>query len=136
MQSMYHISMTLCPNYEYRAKTGNNISEFTHSNWITCLTIQVLNIRVWFLNIWYTSLTSIHSNLEHGLAILTESFSIGRSKEAPGMCTPLGVQILSFSCSFWQKNCKIIALLGVGAPSSGKSWIRHWSYIFKIRYEG
>ena len=31
---MYHISMTLCPNYEYRAKTGNNVSEFTHSNWI------------------------------------------------------------------------------------------------------
>ena len=39
------------------------------------LTIQVLNITVYFLNILYTSLTSVHSNLEHGLAILTESFS-------------------------------------------------------------
>ena len=34
---------------------------------------------------------------------------------APGTRPP-GVQILSFSCSFRQKNWKIIALLGVGAP--------------------
>ena len=40
------------------------------------LTIQVLNIRVWFLDIWYTSLTSVHYNLEHRLAIVTESFSL------------------------------------------------------------
>ena len=40
-----------------------------------CLIIQVLNTRVWFINIRYISLTSVHSNLEHGLAILTESFS-------------------------------------------------------------
>ena len=53
------------------------------------------------------------------------SRGIGGSKGAPGTRTPLGVQILSFSCSFWQKNCKIIALLGVGAPSAGKSWIRY-----------
>ena len=45
---------------------------------------------------------------------------------APGTRAPLGVQILSFSCSFRQKNWKIIALLGVGAPPWGKSWIRHW----------
>ena len=38
---------------------------------------------------------------------------------------PPGVQILLFSCRFWQKNCKIIALLGVGAAPSGKSWICH-----------
>ena len=31
---MYHISTTLFPNYEYRAKTGNNVSEFMHSNWM------------------------------------------------------------------------------------------------------
>ena len=37
------------------------------------------NTRVWFLNIWYTSLTSVHSNLEYRLAILTESFSPLRS---------------------------------------------------------
>ena len=35
------------------------------------------------------------------------------------------VQILSFSCSFQQKICKIIALLGVGTPPSRKSWISH-----------
>ena len=41
-----------------------------------CLIIQVLNTWVWFLN---ASLTSVHSNLECGLAILTESFSPLRS---------------------------------------------------------
>ena len=40
-----------------------------------CLTIQVLNTRVCFIDIWYTSLTSVHYNLEDGLAIMTESFS-------------------------------------------------------------
>ena len=44
-----------------------------------CLIIQVLNTRVLFLNIQYTSLTAVHSILEHGLAILTESFSPLRS---------------------------------------------------------
>ena len=34
----------------------------------------------------------------------------------------LGVQILSFSCSFQPKKCKII---GLGAPTWGKPWIRH-----------
>ena len=36
----------LTPCMIYRAKTGNTVSEFTHSNWITLSTIQVLNIRV------------------------------------------------------------------------------------------
>ena len=40
-----------------------------------CLTIQVLNIRVCFMDFWYSSLTSEHINLEHGLAIVTKSFS-------------------------------------------------------------
>ena len=39
------------------------------------LTIQVLNTRVYFIDIWYTSFTSVHYNLEHGLVIATESFS-------------------------------------------------------------
>ena len=53
--------------------------------------------------------------------------NIGGSKGGARDVRPLlGVQILSFSCSFWQKYGKIIAFLGVGAPSSGKSWIRHW----------
>ena len=41
-----------------------------------CLTIQVLHTWVWFLN---ASFTSVHSNLEYGLALLTESFSPLRS---------------------------------------------------------
>ena len=40
------------------------------------LSVQILNTRVNFLNV---SLTSVYSNLEHGLAILTESFSPLRS---------------------------------------------------------
>ena len=38
-------------------------------------TIQVLNIRVYFIDIWDTSQTSLHYDLEFGLAIVTESFS-------------------------------------------------------------
>ena len=26
--------MTLCSIYQFQAKTGNNVSEFMHSNWI------------------------------------------------------------------------------------------------------
>ena len=43
---------------------------------LCCLIIQVLNIKSHFLHV---SLTSVHSNLEHGLAILKESFSPLRS---------------------------------------------------------
>ena len=39
------------------------------------LSIQVLNTRVHFIDIWYDSLTSVHYNLEYGLVITTESFS-------------------------------------------------------------
>ena len=35
------------------------------------LTSQILNTRVHFIDIWYTSLTSVHYNLEHGLATVT-----------------------------------------------------------------
>ena len=38
-------------------------------------TIQVINTRVCFLNVWYTSLICVHSNLEHGLVTLTGIFS-------------------------------------------------------------
>ena len=44
-----------------------------------CLTIQVLNTRVCFLNLILTCLTPIHSNLEHGLVIPTESLNPLRS---------------------------------------------------------
>ena len=30
---------------QIRAKIGNNVSEFTHSNWVINLIIQVLNIK-------------------------------------------------------------------------------------------
>ena len=47
-----------------------------------------------------------------------------------GRASPLlGFQILSISCSFWGNLAKSYVgapLWGVGAPSSGKSWIRHW----------
>ena len=44
------------------------------------------------------------------------------------MCPPPGVQILSISCSFWKYLAKLYVGAPpwrVGAPSSGKSWIRH-----------
>ena len=37
-------------------------------------TSEILNTRAWFLDLWYTSFTSVHYNLEYGLAIVTESF--------------------------------------------------------------
>ena len=40
-----------------------------------CLASHILNKRASFIYISYTSLTSIHYNLEHGLAIVTESFN-------------------------------------------------------------
>ena len=40
-----------------------------------CLIIEVINTRVWFLDLLYTSLNSAHNNLEHGMAIVTETFS-------------------------------------------------------------
>ena len=56
------------------------------------------------------------------------------------VCTlPLGVQILSFSCSFWQNKLQYNRLahpiLGVSAQPSGKSWIRHCQRL-QIRYHG
>ena len=66
--------LTQCTIHEY--KTGSNVSEFTHSNCITLSYYSSPNTRAWFLNSWYTS---VHSNLEQGLVILTESFSPLRS---------------------------------------------------------
>ena len=43
-------------------KTGNDVSEFMLSTGLHCLTIQVLNTRVYFRDIWYTHLTSVHYN--------------------------------------------------------------------------
>ena len=51
-------------------------------------------------------------------------------RENPGSATvnrkrPPRVQILSFSCSFWQKMCKIIPIWELAQVLWGKSWIRH-----------
>ena len=48
-----------------------------------------------------------------------------------GRTPPVGVQILSTLCSFWEILAKSyvgapLPTLGVGAASSGKSWIRYW----------
>ena len=47
------------------------------------------------------------------------SVIIGGSRGAWGTHAPLGVQILSISCSFREN-------LACSRPPSGKSWIRHW----------
>ena len=41
-----------------------------------CLICHILNTRIWIIDIRYISLTIVHNNLEHGLAIVTESFSL------------------------------------------------------------
>ena len=51
---------------------------------------------------------------------------IGGSKGGARDAPPPAVQILSISCSFWEKYGQIIASFRVGTPSSAKSWIRHW----------
>ena len=62
--------------YNLQSKRLVTISVSLHTQTGLChLTIQALHPRVWFLDIWYTSLTSVHYNLEYGLAIVTESFS-------------------------------------------------------------
>ena len=48
-------------------------------------------------------------------------FAVADLRGARGTRAPRA-QILSISCSFWENLAKSY----VGAPSSGKSWIRHW----------
>ena len=59
--------------------------------------------------------------------IYSPTFSSGGSKGGARDARPPGVKILSISCSFWENLVKLYvgAPRGVGAPSSGKSWIRH-----------
>ena len=66
--------LTQCTIHEYKA--GNDVSKFTHSNCITLSYYSSPKHNEWFLN---DPLTSVCSNLEHGSAILTESFSLLRS---------------------------------------------------------
>ena len=61
--------------------------------------------------------TSTNKNLTHFLHL----------KISYGQATP-GVQILSIACSFWENLAKLyVSAPRVGAPTSGKSWIRHWN---------
>ena len=69
--------LTQCTIHQY--KTDNDVSEFTHSNWITLSYYSSPTHKILILNIQYTSFTSVYSNSEHGLAILTESFCPLRS---------------------------------------------------------
>ena len=64
--------MTLGTIHKYRGKTSNTVSESVHSNWIMLSYYSGPKHKECFLN---TSLTSVHSNVEHKLVILTESFS-------------------------------------------------------------
>ena len=50
------------------------------------------------------------------LLILTTLLNIGGSKGGGARDAPPGVQILSFSCSFWQKIDKIIAFRELAPP--------------------
>ena len=66
----------------------------------------------------------------HFLSITTADSkhrSVADLRGARGTRAPPGVQILSILCSFWEiwQNCMLAPPRGVGAPSSGKSWIRH-----------
>ena len=51
-------------------------------------------------------------------------------------CRPPDIQILSISCSFWEILAKsyVGAPPGVGAPSSGKSWIHHWHSCYLVYF--
>ena len=69
---MYYISLT--PGTNYRAKTSDDVSKFMHSDWITQSYYSSPKHWNWFLDIWYPSLTFVHYNSEHRLAIVTESF--------------------------------------------------------------
>ena len=55
----------------------------------------------------------------------SDSGCSGGSKGGMRDAHPPRVQILSISCSFWENLAKSY----VGAPSSGKSWIRHWAVL-------
>ena len=53
------------------------------------------------------------------------------ARGTPAPPPPPWVQILSISCSFWGNLAHLCVgpPWRVGAPTSGKSWIRHWIYL-------
>ena len=67
---MYYTSWFYAQITEQRPLTMSvSLHTQTGLHWVT---IQVLNTRVWFLDIWYISLTSVHYTLEHRLAIVID----------------------------------------------------------------
>ena len=73
---MYHVSIDSLSKLQLQSKRLVTMSaSLCTQTGLHCLIIQVLNTRVYFIDIWCASLTSVHYNLEHGLATLTESFS-------------------------------------------------------------
>ena len=63
----------------------------------------------------------IHQNEETRILVADPRGRQGRAHSPPRPGGPNSFIFMQFSA----KNSKIIALLGVGAPPSGKSWIRH-----------
>ena len=66
---MYYISFDSMYKLQSKGLVMMSVSLCTRTG-LHHLTIQVLNARV-----CYTSLTSVHNHLEHGLVNVTESFS-------------------------------------------------------------
>ena len=71
---MYYISFNSMYKLQSKRLVTMSVSLCTQTG-LYHLTIQVLNTRVWFLDIWYIPFTSMYYNLEHRVAIITGSFS-------------------------------------------------------------
>ena len=58
----------------------------------------------------------------------------GGFRGAQGARPPLGTQILSISCSFWENMAKsyVCAPPGRWRPPPGKSWIRRWMTMYNL----
>ena len=73
LHSHTSIYSQLTPDIQSKGLVTMSASLHTQNGWPNP-TSQILNIRVHFIDIWYTSLSSIHYNLEHELAIVTENW--------------------------------------------------------------
>ena len=71
-----HIVYFLHSRYKLQSKRLVTVLVSLHTQTrLHNLTIQVLITRVCFIDIWYSSLTSIHYNFKLGLVIITKRFS-------------------------------------------------------------
>ena len=99
--------------------------------WYEMIKVHAMCIHeIWRKKIWGNSLKSYTTSRKK---IVIQKAWLGQSLADPRghqwREPPPPVQILSFSWSFSAKSLQNYPTLGVGAPSSGKSWIRHchWS---------